>query len=132
MNPNAVLRRGLRTPTASTPLRTSLTRLATALCALALAAAGVAQPALAAPSPVKPAKTVVVVLTPFLTWGDALSPSGAPVRQLADKGAIGDMNSITADSWWPVAAGGALTLGAGKWTAAASQAPATPASLARH
>ena len=41
------------------------------------------------------------------------------------------MNAITADPGWPTVAGGALTLSAGRWAAAATTGPADAASLAR-
>jgi hypothetical protein len=129
MSLHAAVRHLAQEPSLPRRLRARITGLAATLAMCALLSACWVAPALAAPAPTRSADTVVVVLTPFLTWSDVLSPGGAPLRAIAQGGAVGDMNSITADSWWPLAAGGALTLGAGKWTASAPDPPATPASL---
>ena len=75
-------------------------------------------------------ETVAVLLTPFLTWDDITSGRAAELRAMANEGAIGDMNSITADWGWPTAAGGALTLSSSRWTAGPVNASATASDLA--
>jgi hypothetical protein len=72
------------------------------------------------------ADTVVVILTPFLTWDDLSATNAPELRRLAEKGAIGNMNSLTGDSRWPTVVGGALTLSASRWTAGPLGVPATP------
>lgn len=100
-----------------------------ALCALvATALLGGPGPALAAPATAR-TSTVVVVLAPFLTWSD-LSQSATPaLYNLAETGAIANMNALTADKGWPTVAGGALTLGAGRWAAMPPGVAAVPSSL---
>ena len=112
--------------------------LARACLAFALAAAIIFATAAAAfcastPSPAsdQPAPVVAILLSPFLSFAD-LSPSRTPVLwSLAENGAVGSMNAITADAGWPTVAGGALTLSAGRWASAAPTGPADAASLAR-
>jgi hypothetical protein len=83
------------------------------------------------PTALRPAPVVAILLSPFLTYAD-LSPSTTPALwSLAENGAVGSMNAITADPGWPTVAGGALTLSAGRWAAAATSGPAHAASLPR-
>jgi hypothetical protein len=102
-----------------------------AASALLLAAAFLtpaARASAATTAAVSPARvdTVVVLLTPFLTWNDLTAANAPELRKLAEKGAIGDMNSLTGDARWPTVAGGALTLSASRWTAGPLGVPATP------
>jgi hypothetical protein len=72
---------------------------------------------------------VAILLAPFLTYED-LSPAATPALwSLAVKGAIGSMNTVTADPGWPTVAGGALSLSAGRWAAAVATGPADANSL---
>lgn len=125
--------------TSHSPKRTSWVRprTVTVLAALTVAAAmlgpssvamAASTPNLSHPAPV--VDTVVVVLSPFLTWEDVTS-GRAPFLQLtARNGAIANMNSITGDPGWPTLAGGALTLSASRWAAGPVGAPADPQHLA--
>jgi hypothetical protein len=102
-----------------------------AASALLLATAFLTPAALASPeaaAAVSPARvdTAVIILTPFLTWNDLTAAKAPELRKLAEKGAIGDMNSLTGDSRWPTVAGGSLTLSASRWTAGPLGVPATP------
>ncbi len=124
--------------TSPTPAPRSTRSLARASLAFALAVAvGISGAAAAfAASPgasgsERPAPVVVILLAPFLTLSD-LSPATTPALwSLAETGAVGSMNAITADPGWPTVAGGALTLSAGRWAAAAATGPADAASLGR-
>ena len=76
-----------------------------------------------------PARLVVILLSPYLTWDD-VSPKATPALwSLADQGVVGSMNSRTADPSWPNAAGGALTLSASRWAAAPMTGPVDAAHL---
>ena len=76
-----------------------------------------------------PARLVVILLSPYLTWDD-VSPRATPALwSLAEHGVIGSMNSRTADPRWPNAAGGALTLSASRWAAAPTAGPVDAAHL---
>ena len=125
----------MRIPSPATRSTRSLTRgsLAFAL-AVAVGITGVAAAFAGAHTPTsseRPAPVVVILLAPFLTLSD-LSPVSTPTLwSLAETGAVGSMNAITADPGWPTVAGGALTLSAGRWAAAATTGPADAASLGR-
>ncbi len=81
------------------------------------------------PTALRPAPVVAILLTPYLTFED-LSPTVTPALwSLAETGAVGNMNSMTADPGAPTVAGGALTLSASRWAAAAATGPADAASL---
>jgi hypothetical protein len=72
---------------------------------------------------------VAILLSPFLEFSD-VSPTATPsLWSLAEGGAVGSMNAITADPGWPTAAGGALSLSAGRWAAAAATGPANAKSI---
>jgi len=105
--------------------------LATVLLAVAIAAATLAPCAAFAVTSASAPKvdTVVIVLSPFLTWGDVTSANGAALLALARGGAVANMNSITADAGWPTVAGGALTLSSSRWTAGPIRTAADPRHL---
>ena len=105
--------------------------LATVMSAVAVAAAMLAPcAALALPSaPAPKVDTVVIVLSPFLTWSDVTSANGAGLLTLARDGAVANMNSIAADAGWPTVAGGALTLSSSRWTAGPIGTAADPQHL---
>jgi hypothetical protein len=107
-------------------------RLLTALSAVALVAAlAPSSAALAAtPTKVPTAETVIVVLSPFLTWDDVAGVVPNSLRVAGSEGAVANMNAITGDAGWPTVAGGALTLSAGRWTASPIGAAADPRQLA--
>lgn len=76
-----------------------------------------------------PAPVVAILLSPFLTYDD-LSPATTPALwSLAEQGAVGSVNAMTADPGGPTVAGGALTLSAGRWASAAPTGPADASSL---
>jgi hypothetical protein len=103
----------------------------TALCSVAMATAMLLPcSALAKGNHSAPAvETVVVVLSPFLTWDDVAKIEPAYIRLAGSEGAIGNMNAITGDAGWPTVAGGALTLSASRWTAAPIGTAADPRHL---
>ena len=106
------------------------TALASALAAVILLCCAAPVVAATSPSPaaLRPAPVVAILLAPYLTYSD-LSPTSTPALwSLAETGAVGSMNSVTADSGGPTVGGGALTLSAGRW-AAAARGPADAASL---
>ncbi|HEY5540999.1 MAG TPA: hypothetical protein VIL41_06055 [Coriobacteriia bacterium] len=74
-------------------------------------------------------ETVVVVLSPFLTWHDVTASEAPSLRIAAGQGAVANMNSITGDVGWPTVAGGALTLSASRWTAGPVGTAADPGHL---
>lgn len=83
------------------------------------------------PSVSRPAPVVAILLSPYLTFAD-VSPSATPsLWSLAENGAVGSINAMTADPGQPTIAGGALTLSAGRWASAAetgaADAPSLPA-----
>jgi hypothetical protein len=114
---------------------TAVRPIAAVLCAVAIACAALAlTPARAVAAATTEhsqpqVETVVIILTPFLTWDDITIPKALDLRLFAGEGAVGNMNSITADMGWPTVAGGALTLSSGRWTAGPIVGPATPANL---
>ncbi len=72
---------------------------------------------------------VVILLSPFLTWDD-LSPDRTPeLWALARDGAVANMNALPAGAGWPTGAGGALSLSASRWAAAATGASAEASEL---
>jgi hypothetical protein len=106
-------------PPATARILATRVGLAVTLAAAALLAGATVGLAAAPPSPspgaLRPAPVVAILLSPFLTYDD-LSPGGTPVLwSLAEKGAVGSMNAVTADPGWPTVAGGALSLSAGRW-----------------
>ena len=120
-----------------TPTDTRRSRLARALLASALVAAlaGVATCVIlaAAPRPARaaepPSRLVVILLSPYLTWSDVSAKATPALWSLAEHGAVGNMNSRTADPGWPNAAGGALTISASRWAAAPTTGPVDAAHL---
>lgn len=65
---------------------------------------------------------VVVVLAPYLRWSD-IDPQRTPALwKLAERGAVGNMNSQTRDQDWPPVVRGALTFSAGAWAGAPTDA----------
>ena len=122
------MQRPIRTPSAPRRAATALAgllALAITLCTLA----GAPSRAVAATPATPRADRVVVLLSPFLTWDD-LSPERTPeLWALAGTGAIANMNAITTDAGWPTAAGGALSLSASRWAAAATGASAEASQL---
>jgi hypothetical protein len=85
---------------------------------------------MAAASPAAPADRVVVLLSPFLTWEDLSADRTPELWALAGQGAIANVNAMTADAGWPTAAGGALSISASRWAAAATTAPGEASQLA--
>ncbi|MDR3687107.1 MAG: hypothetical protein P4L93_09155 [Coriobacteriia bacterium] len=106
-------------------LATVLSAVAVVAFALAPSSAALAVTTVAAPK----VDTVVIVLSPFLTWGDVTSTAGSALLKVAHDGAVANMNSITADAGWPTVAGGALTLSSSRWTAGPIGTAADPAHL---
>lgn len=102
-------------------------RLLAALTALvALSAACLPAASFAAPA-VDPAKRVVIVLAPYLTWSD-LDPGSTPrIWELAQDAAIGDINARSRTrepGERPSPLEGALTISAGAWAVPVFDAPA--------
>lgn len=54
-----------------------------------------------APSAEPPAGTVVIVLAPYLTWGDVTSDTMPVTRSLAEEGAVGDLNVRSSTRYAP-------------------------------
>ena len=104
---------------------------ALAVATLAAPAAASAAPAPVATSAASAPHPVIVVLAPFLTFGD-LSPVRTPqLWRAMQLGTVGAMNARTADPGWPTVAGGALTLSASRWAIGPAGGPIDAASLDR-
>jgi len=116
-------------PSVSLAIAVALTAVAV-LGTLALpTASAVATPAM--PVRTHPAvDSVVVIITPFLTWNDISASRTPELWQLASQGAVGNMNSDTAEWNSPTVAGGALSLSSSRWAAGPLGASATATDLA--
>ena len=112
------------------PTHTRLARLATALVVAALLATlagafiGVSPMAStsAARAAEPPARLVVVLLSPYLTWRDVSAKATPALWALAERGAVGNINARTSEPE-PTAAGGALTISASRWAMAPAVGP---------
>jgi len=69
-----------------------------------------------------PARLVVVLLSPYLTWSDVSARATPALWALAERGAVGNLNARTAEPE-PTAAGGALTISASRWALAPAIGP---------
>ncbi len=96
------------------------------------AAALVATTPTAAPASTPASPCVVIVLAPYLTWTDVTAERTPALAALAERGATGDMNAVTADQGAPTLAGGALTVSAGRWAAADAGESAWAAAIVKH
>ncbi len=99
--------------------------LATALLVAALVAAW--HPAALAAADPSPAKRVIIILAPYLTWGDVGPASTPTIWRLARTGAVGDINARSrarepGEPSSPLE--GALTISAGAWAVPAPAAAA--------
>ncbi|NTU71171.1 MAG: hypothetical protein HGB10_05060 [Coriobacteriia bacterium] len=103
-----------------------------ALAALSPATAFASTAASATPdaSPAR-ARTVIVVLAPYLSWSDLTAEKTPAIHKLLESAALGSLNARSADTGWPTYAGGALTISAGRWATGPTGGPIDAASLDR-
>ena len=98
------------------------------LATVTLLAALVAAWALASPASAQPpSRRVILVLAPYLTWEDLTATSTPTIWSLAEKGAIGDINSRSRTRLPgepPSPLEGALTISAGAWAVPSAEAAA--------
>ncbi len=95
--------------------------------AAALTAACLLTPLAFAQDSPDPAKRVVIVLAPYLTWSDVTATTMPNMWALAEEGAIGDINARSRTrepGERPSPLEGALTISAGSWAVPSFDAPA--------
>lgn len=121
-----------RTPTHARPARFAAALLVGALFVTLTGAFNGARLIAAPPAAYaaeRPARLVVILLSPYLTWNDVSAKSTPALWALAEHGAMGNLNARTADAGQPTAASGALTISASRWTLAPTTGPADAGNL---